>query len=328
MDPSVEQHFADNGFDPDVATGYGLAQWTSPSRKHRLEDFANATGRAIDDFQMQLDFIWFEMTGDPPTEGVAGSTEVYSYRVLITTATVEDAAVIFARLYERNALSNAYGRGEVTYETAFSARIAQAESVYLKYASSSADVPIFSECGFENTIISGDTTNIPCDPNSLREYVAEGWAQALKYNIRICVIPKADGSSGPHVNSQISSQIYFMLQDAGRAGVALSGGGYRTWDGQINVRINNCAADPDNPTYYEIYEKPAGECNPPSARPGWSNHQMGFAIDFSGINNEGEVNNAKIAPSNPHWVWLNENAFKYGLSQLRTEAWHWSIDGK
>lgn len=42
--------------------GYGLAQWTYPSRKQRLADFARETGAAsIGDLNMQLDFLCEEL---------------------------------------------------------------------------------------------------------------------------------------------------------------------------------------------------------------------------------------------------------------------------
>ncbi|OUM63738.1 carbohydrate-binding module family 18 protein [Piromyces sp. E2] len=42
--------------------GYGLAQWTNDQRKANLLAFANGT--SIDDLEMQLDFLWNELT-DP-----------------------------------------------------------------------------------------------------------------------------------------------------------------------------------------------------------------------------------------------------------------------
>ncbi len=42
--------------------GYGLAQWTHPSRKQRLMDYAKKIGaESISDLQMQLEFLWIEL---------------------------------------------------------------------------------------------------------------------------------------------------------------------------------------------------------------------------------------------------------------------------
>ena len=43
--------------------GYGLAQWTYPTRKKALLDFAKSKGKSIGDLDMQLDFLIKEITG-------------------------------------------------------------------------------------------------------------------------------------------------------------------------------------------------------------------------------------------------------------------------
>ncbi len=40
--------------------GYGLAQWTDPSRKEKLYNFAQEQGKDLDDLKMQLDFFMWE----------------------------------------------------------------------------------------------------------------------------------------------------------------------------------------------------------------------------------------------------------------------------
>lgn len=46
--------------------GYGLAQWTFWSRKQNLLNFARATGKSIGDLEMQLDFLWKELSESYP----------------------------------------------------------------------------------------------------------------------------------------------------------------------------------------------------------------------------------------------------------------------
>ena len=41
--------------------GYGLAQWTYPTRKQALLEYAKAHGASIGDLAMQLDFLWLEL---------------------------------------------------------------------------------------------------------------------------------------------------------------------------------------------------------------------------------------------------------------------------
>lgn len=43
--------------------GYGLAQWTYPSRKAALLAYAKAAGKSIGDLEMQLDFLMQELSG-------------------------------------------------------------------------------------------------------------------------------------------------------------------------------------------------------------------------------------------------------------------------
>lgn len=42
--------------------GYGLAQWTYWSRKQGLLDYCHRQGTSIDNLQMQLDYLWIEMS--------------------------------------------------------------------------------------------------------------------------------------------------------------------------------------------------------------------------------------------------------------------------
>ncbi|OUM62879.1 carbohydrate-binding module family 18 protein [Piromyces sp. E2] len=44
--------------------GYGLAQWTSSTRKQGLLNYAKEQGTGIDDLTMQLNYLWGELTSD------------------------------------------------------------------------------------------------------------------------------------------------------------------------------------------------------------------------------------------------------------------------
>ncbi len=73
--------------------GYGLAQWTFPTRKESLYDFAKDKGTGIDDLQMQLEFLIYEMEKN--------------YQSLLEDSfknidNVADAAVEFHNTYERS----------------------------------------------------------------------------------------------------------------------------------------------------------------------------------------------------------------------------------
>ncbi len=132
---------------------------------------------------------------------------------------------------------------------------------------------------------------------------ADGYKNNQLYKIRICRV------QGITVNAQISGDLDRLINAARAGGVNLGGGGFRTMQGQIDARKrNNC---PD------IYTSPAKSCSPPTARPGYSNHQMGLAIDFSNCSTR----------STACYKWLASNAKTYKLINLPSEPWHWSVDG-
>ena len=93
----------------------------------------------------------------------------------------------------------------------------------------------------------------------------------------------------------------------------LGGWSWRSNARQIELRREHCGTTP-----YDIYEKPANQCSPPTARPGYSSHQDGLAIDFycqAGILTNNNCGDA--------FQWLNCNAARYGLVNLPSESWHW-----
>jgi len=114
------------------------------------------------------------------------------------------------------------------------------------------------------------------------------------------------------VASSIAGSLQSMLNAAYSDGLGLCGGGYRSSEGQIQTREANCGS-----SYYDIYEKPASQCSPPTARPGTSMHEQGLAIDFSNCSSR----------STACYQWLSGNASSYGFHNLPSEPWHWSTNG-
>ena len=121
---------------------------------------------------------------------------------------------------------------------------------------------------------------------------------------------------GITVHSQISGQVAGLVQAARADGFTLTGGGYRDPARQIELRRQNCGS-----SQYAIYEMPSSQCSPPTARPGSSNHEMGLAVDFS-------CDGALIrSRSSACFTWMSANAPSFGLRNLPSEPWHWSVDG-
>ncbi|HUQ38540.1 MAG TPA: M15 family metallopeptidase [Acidimicrobiales bacterium] len=121
---------------------------------------------------------------------------------------------------------------------------------------------------------------------------------------------------GIEVATSIAGNVGRLLDAARAAGFSLGGGGYRSSDGQVAARRAHCGS-----SNYDIYDKPASQCRPPTARPGQSMHERGLAIDFT---SGGRLINSH---SNPAWKWLNANAGRFGLHNLKSEPWHWSTNG-
>jgi hypothetical protein len=118
---------------------------------------------------------------------------------------------------------------------------------------------------------------------------------------------------GTEVHGCIAEQFGRMVAAARNDGVDISGGGgYRSLQEQINLRRSNCGTSD-----YAIYEMPSGNCSPPTARPGFSQHERGLAIDFRNCSSHGTA----------CWQWLNANAAPFGFLPFSREPWHWSTSG-
>ncbi len=121
---------------------------------------------------------------------------------------------------------------------------------------------------------------------------------------------------GITVNADIAEDVDALLTAAAGDGIDLSGWGYRSSDSQIALREAHCGS-----TEYDIWEKPASQCSPPTAIPGRSMHEQGRAIDFT---YEGRTITSR---SSPAYIWLDGHASSYGLFNLPSEPWHWSTNG-
>ncbi len=123
---------------------------------------------------------------------------------------------------------------------------------------------------------------------------------------------------GITVNVEIGRQVQSLLEAAAADGITLGGGGYRSSQRQIELRIANCGGN----SSYAIYEKSSSQCRPRTARPGQSMHESSLAIDFT-CNGGGSISSR----SSPCYRWLAANAERFGLYNLPSEPWHWSTSG-
>jgi D-alanyl-D-alanine carboxypeptidase len=143
--------------------------------------------------------------------------------------------------------------------------------------------------------------------------VQDGYHNGSLVKIRICNVATGVTGKTVQVNARIAVNVDQLYKAAAAQGVIMGGGGFRTMAGQIAARqANNCP---------NINTAPASSCSPPTAIPGYSNHQMGEAIDFT------VPGGGTISSGSQGFNWLKANAANYGLKNLPSEAWHWSVDG-
>lgn len=121
---------------------------------------------------------------------------------------------------------------------------------------------------------------------------------------------------GIEVNREIAESLDGLLDAAAADGFNFSGGGFRDPAAQIALRRANCGT-----SEYAIWEMPASQCSPPTARPGQSLHETGHAVDFT---NDGSLITSRATAS---FAWLEANAAAFGFFNHPAEPWHWSING-
>lgn len=121
--------------------GHGIAQWTDDGpggddRFEFLKKFAALQGGDHLDITIQLQFIWYEMTGEPPSEGIEkDSGGVKAYSAVRSASTIEDAVRAFCEKYER--------AGKPDYPS----RIKYANEVFQKYGGGGAATPLVKKGG-------------------------------------------------------------------------------------------------------------------------------------------------------------------------------------
>ncbi len=154
-----------------------------------------------------------------------------------------------------------------------------------------------------------DTSSIPCptEPGITDGPIEQtyGPGRVAQNKIHICDV------QGIQVNVSIASNVNRLLNDIKAAGIAIGGSSFRSYDRQKQLRIaHGCADD----------SLSSSACSPPTAPPGRSLHEKGLAIDFTDGSNT-------IRSGSAQFNWLVANAANYGLQNLPSEPWHWSING-
>lgn len=169
-----------------------------------------------------------------------------------------------------------------------------------------------------------DSTSVACAAGTTDIGTGEGYRDGTPFPVRLCSVnnlpsssqvdrpghpQSTPGASGfAVVNSRVSGAWFTLVNDAKTAGITLDvRSSYRTMAYQTALFESN----PD-PVWV--------------ARPGYSSHQAGVALDINPMSETGgqdcEGGRAR-EPGNPTWEWLFNNAGRYGFKQYSAEAWHW-----
>jgi hypothetical protein len=114
------------------------------------------------------------------------------------------------------------------------------------------------------------------------------------------------------VHRLIEGRVRALIAAAAADGVALNGWGHRDAMRQVELRRAHCGG-----SYDAVFHMPSASCRPPTARPGRSMHERGLAVDFAHCSSR----------TSPCYRWLAEHAAAYGLFNLPSEPWHWSVNG-
>lgn len=245
----------------------------------KMIDPVTAAGQDPNDLAVQLDFLWNQLEGNPPLSEKRAGDEIKG------TTSLEEAVKAFQGT--RSAGGQYYG-----YER-------PADQSGTVQARTDFAIDALAQFG-SGTSVAGNGTGCELDASGCPTGPINESETVLAAGIRVhpCIAPEVERLVGLAKAQGLTT---------------FSGGGYRDSAGQIAAREKNCGS-----SQYDIYEKPANQCSPPTAPPGESRHERGTAVDFTC---DGDTFSSR---THPCYIFLEQNT---KLKNLPSEAWHWSIDG-
>jgi len=163
-----------------------------------------------------------------------------------------------------------------------------------------------------------DSTSVQCASGTNDVGVETGYNNGVSVSIKLCEIPgtidNGNGGIPARVNSRMSASYVGLITDL------------KTYLGVNSLTVNDSFRTmADQQSIYNRYGSKR------AAKPGYSNHQMGLAIDFrlstTSTNADGTFDATKPRGVDKVYDFLSDNASKYSISKLSTEAWHWQAAG-
>jgi hypothetical protein len=305
LDDNVPPNRNKDGTPSTGIPGYGIVQFTSAGYKQDLRNISAQTGVKAGDLGLQLDYLWGVLS-DP-----TGSFLNKVLNPIKASSDVNEVTEIFMRKFE----VPGDPEGTLPIRKGFAAQILATMSTR---SGPSASAPS-SESGCVPPpqpgdkpadtvivpIVEGNTTNIPCAAGAdvTPPGGADGYRHGQLTKIEICNV------QGITINSQISKQVDDLITAAKAAGLSMTGGaqGFRSMNEQLGGWHTRCG---DWPITNQFKKPPCKGAQ--LARPGYSNHQMGLAIDFT-CNGGSIGEDFASAQNSPCWKWLLEHSQTYGM---------------
>ena len=130
---------------------------------------------------------------------------------------------------------------------------------------------------------------------------------------------------GIRVHHCLADSLRALLAAARDDGVTISGWGWRSTVRQLQLRRQFCPLPSRWSSDYwrKLSLLDPAECTPPVSKPTTSQHEYGLAVDF----NCGSAL-VTVTANSRCFSWLEANAHRFGLYNLPSEPWHWSISGR
>ena len=177
--------------------------------------------------------------------------------------------------------------------------------------------------------VDAPSAGVPCSAGTTDLGAHTGFARGTAVRIRLCAIPglpspSPESTAGTEfhlpgaegdaiVNARVSRAVVALTRAARRQGIRLEAvSSYRSMRHQRGLCAANAACADGDYTFV--------------APPGYSNHQLGVAIDFAGTQVEGTRSCARgraSDPASPVWSFLQRAAHRFGFRQYAAESWHW-----
>jgi hypothetical protein len=176
------------------------------------------------------------------------------------------------------------------------------------------------------TPLTADSSTVPCAAGTTDLGLTTGHSSGTAVTIRLCAVSNLSSSGSESnagnsysirgangraiVNSRVSGAVYTLVQAAKASGLTVSAiSSFRTYQHQVDL--------------YTCYINHKKGCKL-AAKPGYSNHELGLAVDFDGLA-AGSASGCSfsVSPTPKLWTWLRAHALTYGYRQLAAEHWHW-----